>query len=180
MKKLIPPLIGFVLLSLVLGYYFGFDIGYEKSLSKNISNYEECVKAGNIVLESYPPQCRTKDGRSFSEEIGNELEKRDLILIENPRPNEQIKNPLFIKGQARGNWFFEATFPVKLQDDQGNFVAEGFATAKGEWMTEEFVPFEAEITYDAANIKKGKLILEKSNPSGLEENADQLIVPVRF
>ncbi len=34
-----------------------------------ISNFEECAAAGNPVMESYPRQCRTKDGRLFVEEI---------------------------------------------------------------------------------------------------------------
>lgn len=34
-----------------------------------IMNFEECVAAGNPVMESYPRQCRTEDGRLFVEEI---------------------------------------------------------------------------------------------------------------
>lgn len=33
--------------------------------AKAIATYEECVAAGNPILESYPTQCRTKDGRMF-------------------------------------------------------------------------------------------------------------------
>lgn len=31
-----------------------------------ISNFEECAAAGYPIQESYPEQCRTKDGRSFT------------------------------------------------------------------------------------------------------------------
>jgi len=34
-----------------------------------IKNFEECVAAGNLVMESYPRQCRTSDGKHFVEEI---------------------------------------------------------------------------------------------------------------
>lgn len=34
-----------------------------------VTNFEECVAAGNAVMESYPRQCRSKDGRLFIEEI---------------------------------------------------------------------------------------------------------------
>jgi eight-cysteine-cluster-containing protein len=34
-----------------------------------ISSFEECVAAGNAVMESYPRQCRTVDGALFVEEI---------------------------------------------------------------------------------------------------------------
>jgi hypothetical protein len=31
----------------------------------DINNFEECAAAGNPVMESYPEQCRTPDGRLF-------------------------------------------------------------------------------------------------------------------
>lgn len=36
------------------------------------SSFEECAAQGNPVMESYPRQCRTPDGRIFVEEIANE------------------------------------------------------------------------------------------------------------
>ena len=34
-----------------------------------INSFEDCVSAGNPVMESYPRQCRTVDGQTFVEEI---------------------------------------------------------------------------------------------------------------
>ena len=34
-----------------------------------ITNFEECVAAGNPIMESYPEQCRTADGRVFVHDI---------------------------------------------------------------------------------------------------------------
>ena len=34
-----------------------------------INSFEQCVDAGNPVMESYPRQCTTKDGKHFVEEI---------------------------------------------------------------------------------------------------------------
>lgn len=45
------------------------------------ANFEECVIAGNPVLESYPRQCRAPNGKTFIEDMGNEPEKTDLIKI---------------------------------------------------------------------------------------------------
>ena len=36
----------------------------------DIKSFEDCVDAGNPVMESYPRQCRTQDGKHFVEEIG--------------------------------------------------------------------------------------------------------------
>jgi len=145
-----------------------------------INNFKECVSAGYPVLESYPRQCKTPDGKSFTEDIGNELEKSDLIKIDNPRPNQIIESPLFVKGEARGNWYFEASFPAKLFDDNGFLLGITPAQALGNWMTEDFVPFNVILPFAVPSTSKGRLILEKDNPSGLPEYADELRIPVYF
>ncbi len=145
-----------------------------------INNFEECASAGYPVMESYPRQCRTPDGRTFSEDIGNELEKSDLIKTNNPRPNQIIENPLFVSGEARGGWYFEASFPVKLYDDNDFLLGVVPAQSLEEWMTEDFVPFSATLSFAVPSISKGRLVLEKDNPSGLPEQNDQLIIPVYF
>jgi hypothetical protein len=113
--------------------------------------------------------------------VGNEAEKVNLIKITNPRPNQEITSPLIITGEARGNWFFEASFPVVLTDANGVVVAQGIAQAKEDWMTENFVPFEATLTFEKPQgSNKGTLTLKKDNPSGLPANDDVLIVPLIF
>jgi len=104
----------------------------------------------------------------------------DLIRVFTPQVNEKISSPLLITGEARGFWFFEATFPVKLLDDKGNIIAQHYAQAKGDWMTEDFVPFESELVFEAPTTQKGWLVLEKDNPSSLSENADELRIPIIF
>lgn len=151
----------------------------EKQIT-NVANFQECVEAGNPVMESYPRQCRAGN-QTFTENIGNEIEKSDLIKLDAPRPNQIIKSPLTIKGQARGFWFFEGSFPIVLTDWDGLIIGEGIATAQGEWMTEEFVPFTAEIKFEIPKYKNnGTLILQKDNPSGLPEHNDALEIPVLF
>ena len=60
-------------------------------------------------------------------------------------------------------------------------IAEGYATAKGEWMTEEFVEFEGVLEFEKPEYKNnGTLILRKDNPSDLLELDDALEVPVFF
>src|SRR3989339_498335 len=137
----------------------------------SITNFNECVVAGNIVLESYPRQCRAQDGQTFTETIGNELEKGNLIRISSPRPNEEVSSPLAISGEARGYWFFEASFPVRLYDAENNLIVTGIATAQDEWMTENFVPFFVNLEFSGVT-GQGRLVLGKDNPSGLPENDD--------
>ncbi len=112
--------------------------------------------------------------------IKENKEKNDLIRVENIQTNQVIKSPLIIRGEARGFWFFEADFSVKIFDQEENLLGQGIAIAQSEWMTEDFVPFVAEIEFIKPSTKKGILVLEKDNPSGLPEHADQLIIPIKF
>jgi len=148
-----------------------------------ITNFEECVAAGNLVMESYPRQCKA-GVETFTEDIGDELQKSDLIRVSNPRPNQVISSPLEIKGEARGYWFFEASFPITLIDSDGNIVVQSYIMTADEWMTEEFVSFEKTLEFDIpqtlSTSTRGTLILHKDNPSGLPEYDDALEVPIYF
>jgi Immunoglobulin-like domain of bacterial spore germination. len=123
---------------------------------------------------------KTPNGLTFTEDIGNALEKQDLIRLFAPQPNEMVTSPLTLTGEARGTWYFEASFPVQMTDADGKDLAITYATAEGEWMTENFVPFISTVTFSTPETETGFLILHKDNPSGLPEHADELIVPIRF
>ena len=106
--------------------------------------------------------------------------KPDLIKVENVKPNQLVRSPLVVRGEARGYWFFEASFPVKLYDGDGNLLAVKPAQAKSDWMTENFVPFEVTLEFSSPDTEIGTLVLEKDNPSGLPEHADSISIPVKF
>jgi hypothetical protein len=106
--------------------------------------------------------------------------KNDLIEVDSPSFYRIINSPLVVTGKAKGSWFFEATFLVKLLDTEGNVLAQTTAEAQGEWMTEAYVPFKATIEFENPKTSEGELVLEKANPSGLPENDEELIIPVRF
>ena len=38
---------------------------------KEVSNFEECMQVGYPVMESYPRQCKTRDGKTFVEVISS-------------------------------------------------------------------------------------------------------------
>ena len=111
---------------------------------------------------------------------GNLLQKQDLIQVASPIYGSSVASPLKIRGFARGTWFFEASFPVKILDARGKELGVVPAQALTDWMTTEFVPFEATLGFETPTTKTGTLVLQKDNPSGLPENEDSLIVPVLF
>jgi len=177
-KKNILSVSIFLILIAFLAIYFSFSRG--KQNTGAITSFEECVEAGFPIMESYPEQCN--DGNeTFTRDIGNELEKSDLIKINSPRPGFEIEagKKVRITGEARGYWFFEGDFPFEIQDKNGNVLFESYATAEGDWMTEEFVPFNTtEFSLDGSYTGVATLILRRDNPSGLPENDDELIVPI--
>ncbi len=113
--------------------------------------------------------------------------KADLIKLTAPVAGGVIGSGEMLTGGAKGNWFFEASFPFILTNWDGVIIAEGYATAEGDWMTTEFVPFKATLNFvnpyiegEADFMKRGTLILKKDNPSGLPEHDNALEIPIRF
>ncbi|MEX0933717.1 MAG: Gmad2 immunoglobulin-like domain-containing protein [Candidatus Paceibacterota bacterium] len=108
-----------------------------------------------------------------------------LITVSSHQEGGLIGNPLIVKGEARGNWYFEATFPIVLTDWDGRIIAQSYAEAHGEWMTTEFVPFEGKLEFeepeDSGDFSDwGHLIFQKANASGLAEHDDAYEIRVRF
>ena len=160
------------LIVITVGAIAGYYLVSGKKMTED-TRVQERVEAAKPVRESERP---------ITEGCGNMLEKADRIRIENPRPNEVISSPLTIRGQARGTWYFEGDFPVSLKDGEGNEIRlePPYVSAQGEWMTENFVPYEKTVRFELPKTAAGLLILHKDNPSGRRELDDQLIVPVKF
>jgi len=102
------------------------------------------------------------------------------VKLTNLVANDFVSSPFSVEGSARGSWFFEGSFPVKVLDQNGQELGKGIAQAKGEWMTEDFVPFKATVMFTKPTSSAGSLVLQNDNPSGLEANAKQLVLPIRF
>jgi len=113
--------------------------------------------------------------------VSNELQATfsDEIMILNPKQNQLVASPLKVEGQAKGTWFFEASLPVKLFDDNNNLIVAHYGTAEGDWMTEKPVKFNSDFVF-STTATSGYLVVSKDNPSGLPQNDASIKVPVRF
>ena len=103
----------------------------------------------------------------------------DIPLINGIAVITPENNSLVITGRAVGTMFFEASFPVRFEDDNNIVLADGIAQADGDWMTTSSVPFTAKLTLDKpiTHSISGVLIFTKDNPSGLEENDAIINIP---
>ena len=104
----------------------------------------------------------------------------EAIQVTSPQPNHTVASPLTVAGQARGTWYFEASFTVRLYDVNMNELAVAPAQAQGEWMTEDFVPFEVTLPAHSTDGPLGYLFLEKRNASDEMALSCSVVIPVQF
>ncbi len=101
----------------------------------------------------------------------------NLITLDILKPGNVVLPKFTVTGEARGYWYFEASFPVEVLDAEGKQLDIEPATAIGDWMTEEFVPFRVELDLGSYS-GPATIIFRKDNPSGLPENDGSLSVPI--
>lgn len=103
------------------------------------------------------------------------------IQIDEPDPNDIVSSPMTVSGQATGTWFFEDSAPVKVYNSNGTLLGQGtISTVSGNWMTTSSVAFTGTINFSNPNTATGTVVFERSNPSGLPQNAASSTVQVRF
>ena len=173
-----PTKIIIAVLAVALVVYLAlvFDVPREGLL---VNDFDTCVAAGNPVMESYPRQCRDEDGNLYVEEVGA-VDPSDMIRVLTPASGTAIESPVAVSGDARGTWFFEASFPAEVLDGNGKSLGIAPIQAKGEWMTTDFVPFEGSIAFSKPTTSTGVIRFRKDNPSGDPARDAYLDVPVVF
>ncbi|HET8574988.1 MAG TPA: Gmad2 immunoglobulin-like domain-containing protein [Candidatus Paceibacterota bacterium] len=148
----------------------------------SVASLADCVAAGYPVVPGPPRQCTTPDGRRYAEEIPEKATYQnataDMITVALPSPGAVVGKDFKVKGQARGGWYFEGSFPVTLLDKNGKTLVSGVVQAQGEWMTENFVPFEVDLKAPDSYIGPATLVLKKDNPSGLPQNDASVSLPI--
>lgn len=173
MKKTIVLLSLFVVL-LIAGTY-ARRVGQSDILKA------ECEKAGG-TFESSSTTCTLPDlvvedpepivATTTVDDVSDQIVVDEVLFATSTEDVDEIV--LSISGEARGMWYFEASFPVEIKIGTTT-IATGIAEAQSDWMTEDFVPFEVEIEYgDEYSGEAATIILKKDNPSGLSENDAQL------
>lgn len=108
-------------------------------------------------------------------------DSRVTVELFNVKENQAISSPFVIEGQVFGTWFFEGDFPVVLTNWDGLIIAETYATAQSDWMTEDIVKFKVDLEFEKPTISnRGSLIFMRDNPSDLPENDEVYEIPIRF
>lgn len=136
------------------------------------------VIAGGLGYRQYLK--KQEQHKQQSQKVIKSYFKTDSLEISNPAIEDTIHSPFTITGKAKGNWFFEASFPVIITDSENNIVGTGVAQAKGDWMTSEFVDFTADVTFSKPNTQTGFIVFSNDNPSGLPANQKKEKFLIKF
>lgn len=102
------------------------------------------------------------------------------VTVTAPHSGEVISSPVKVRGRVPGSWSFEASFGIEIQDTNHKKVSDGFATIKGDWMTEKPVGFTASVSFKAPVTGSGYVVLRRANPSAESDQADSVSIPVKF
>lgn len=117
--------------------------------------------------------------------IKQEIEKfqqskeKPAIVLKNLKEGDYISSPLVIKGEAKGTWFSEGSFSVILTDGDGLIISETQTTVNSNWLTDDYVNFEAYLEFESPEVfnTNGHLIFHNANNAEtLEESAYEIIV----
>ena len=100
------------------------------------------------------------------------------VVVTSPKANATVGKTFTVAGEAPGNWYFEAVFPVQVRDKDNNKIGQAQGQAQSDWMTTAQVPFKATITLDTPYSGPATLVLLRDNPSGLPENDDSVSIPI--
>ena len=103
----------------------------------------------------------------------------DKIVVTAPLPGATVANTFAVTGKARGGWYFEASFPIRVISSTSTVLIEMPIQANGTWMTADFVPFATTtVTVPAWYKGAATLVLKNDNPSGLPENDASISIPI--
>jgi hypothetical protein len=130
---------------------------------------------GDVAQEG--PKERVKPDQEMIDIDSKKVAEGIDIRVKTPHVNQTIETPLKITGEAKG-WYTDSAFQIQLIDDKGSVIASGTAKATGEG--DDYVPFEAEITFDRKEAKVGDLVFQKSNPTNDPAKAGTFSFPVFF
>jgi len=121
----------------------------------SIDSFEKCAAAGNPVMESYPRQCRTSEGKHFVEEINNNSNEND-VLETISSINCSGSAGCFTDYVTRivdGDTIHTATLKIRLSlTNTPETYQEGFNEATE--FTEKLCPVGSEILVDQDDLQK--------------------------
>lgn len=104
-KYIVPILVTFLVVATSFGAWVVLSQSGSSNVVKDIESYEDCVAAGYPVLESFPEQCNTPNGRNFVRELRDD-EKSALEAPSESIDSEDIE--VLYQGDGSTSTYLEA------------------------------------------------------------------------
>ncbi len=146
-----------------------------------ICNNGEWIKHGNPFSAKPNASCGNSNLNKINQEQNTKGFENDDLKLDTFKENDLLNNKEVIKGRMKGSYFFEGTFPIIVEDLNGNILGQTVTTITPNWQSEDLVPFETEeIIFDKKENNEGYLIFKNDNPSGLPEYEKIIKIKVRF
>jgi hypothetical protein len=93
-----------LILIVFVGIFIWLGFSQNKKTTPTVLSFEDCVKAGYLVMESFPRQCKTPDGRTYAEELPVEATyfnaSSDLIVVDLPFPGAVTGKEFTVTGSV--------------------------------------------------------------------------------
>lgn len=95
-----------------------------------------------------------------------------------PLYGQHSKTPLTVTGIAPNDWFFEASFPATLVDENNETLAQAPAQAQTDWTVKGPVPFKAELNFLVLQETRATLVLQEDMPGENNSTPREVRIPV--
>lgn len=106
-----------------------------------------------------------------------------MIVVSSPKAGDTLDaaSGFTLTGKAVGQWFFEASAPVRIYNSNGILLTTTFISAQGDWMTTDFVDFKGEVApFLTKGATEGFVQFENDNPSDNEGSRYVYKVNIKF
>lgn len=156
---------------------------YQNNVSRMNSQISDLTLERNQLQDQLSQQQKDFDAAAIQADQKSKTEHTSkngqLVMITSPLANSQVTSPLEITGTVPGNWFHEGIFDIVLENSSGTVINKTTAEMIGSDQTKP-ANFKARLAWDSQETGNGILRLNRSNPSGLQANSDQVEIAVKF
>lgn len=177
MKKIL--IIVMIILLVIAAGLFGYIMYQKSQVPQKILTFEDCQKAGYLVVDTRPRECHTKKGEIYIEE-DNHILLADYIEVTTPEPYAIIESPFKIEGKAHGTWFLNNAILVKVLDDNKKILATKSVYALDDTSANRLIPFVAAIEFPTPQTYRGQILVEKTSTVDNPGKNGPLVIPIKF
>lgn len=119
-----------------------------------ITSFEECAEAGYPIMESYPEQCRTPSGETFTRQLSAESNLQTQTVEEIGLTFKYPKDLVYRK---------------EIADNDGQIRTAGFFLTKGSEAAPEYQMYGLYEQYRDAKLSDLELLKKEMDPKSIKE-----------